>query len=158
MHVKGFNPPSEEEIEYFGLYYACQRSSGEFSLYENGEFAARGRVGLSPLYWNRELGLFSFKPGTNLEEFPAGHLYNFENDRIVCWDPIYFDKPMKTLPCAVRDVRILLSKAINSYKYDAFIMSSGCGSRMISDYLENVPAYTNGTKYIYDTENKYVDF
>jgi hypothetical protein len=159
MQVKGFEAPSEEDIAEFGLYYACQRSNGEFSLYDDGAFAARGRIGLSPLYWNREFGIFSFKPGKDLDEFPPGYLYNVEYDRLICWESVYFDKPMNTLPCAVRDVRLLLNKAVNRYRYDAFIVSSGCGSRTISEFIYNdaIPTYTVGTRHCYDIENSYGD-
>lgn len=156
MQVHGFDAPSEEDVSEFGLYHACQRSRGEFSLYEDdGLFAARGRVGLSPLYWNRESGIFSFIPGKNLEEFPPGYLYNLECDRLVCWEELYFDKPMKTLSCAVDDVKLLLMKATNRYQYDAFLMSSGCGSRMIELFLESydIPRITVGTKYSHDVQN-----
>lgn len=153
MQCKG-QEPTENDVSYFGLYHAVQSTTSEFSLYKDGEYAARGRVGTSPLYWNRGLGLFSFKPGPELVEFPPGHLYNFAQDRLICWDPMYFDRPAKTLKCASVDVRMLLNIAVNKHHADAFLMSFGRGSRIIDEYINpTIPAYTVGFENSIDVEN-----
>lgn len=153
MQCKG-NAPTEGDVKYFGLFYAVQRTSDEFSMFKDGEYAARGRVGMSPLYWNRGLGLFSFKPGNDLVEFPAGYLYNFAQDRLVCWDPMYFDKPSKTLKCASVDVRILLNIAVNKHHSDGFLCSAGRGSRIIEEFInKDIPSYTVGFDSCIDVSN-----
>lgn len=155
MECKG-NAPTEKDVTYFGLYHAVQMTESEFSLYKNGEYAARGRIGTSPLYWNRGLGIFSFKPDSDLIEFPAGHLYNFAQDRLVCWDPMYFDRPVKTLKCASVDIRILVNIAINKYQADGFLCSAGRGSRFIEEFINNdIPSYTVGFDNSIDVENTF---
>lgn len=154
MQSKGEDAPTESDIREFGLYYACQKSHGNFSLFKDGEYAAKGRVGTSPLYWNRELGIFSFVPGKDLDEFPAGHLYKFLYDHLVCWDPLYFDNPCPTLSTAAFDVQTLIMSSINKYKADAFIMSSGCGSNVIDKFIDpSVTSYTIGTFDSFDVKN-----
>ena len=138
MHTHGEDCPTEEDIEEFGLYYACQRTKGNFSLFIDGECAARGRVGTSPLYWNRDLGLFSFKPGTDLEPFPRGHLYKFLTDRLVCWDPVYYDAPLHTLKSAPQDINLLLMKSVFAFEADAYISFSKNG---ILERYVNVPLF-----------------
>ena len=154
MQCKGEDCPTENEIDEFGLYYACQRKHGNFSLFKDGEYAAKGRVGTSPLYWNRGLGLFSFVPGNELVEFPHGHLYNFGYDRLVCWDPMYFDKPCKKMTNASEEVGQMLSYITQKYDADAFIMSSGCGSRIVDKFLNPyITSYTVGTLNSFDVLN-----
>lgn len=154
MQCKGEDIPTEQDIEEFGLYYACQKTKGNFSLFKNGEYAARGRVGTSPLYWNRELGLFSFSPGRDLDEFPPGYLYNFGYDQLVCWDPLYFDKPCPTASNASYEVKEIIENCVNKYPVDAFIMSSGCGSRIIEKFLNSrVVSYTVGSFDSFDVKN-----
>jgi asparagine synthetase B (glutamine-hydrolysing) len=171
----GEDSPSQEDIENFGLYNSCQRTHGNFALYdqENG-YAARGRVGTSPLYWNKSTRTFSFrKTGDIQEEFPEGHLYDTRYDRLVCWDDLYFDKPLETRPDAVYKIEILIENAINFLipKTDAFLKSSGCGSRIISAYMNSdKPSYTvafdvhafdvplqedNGTTLYFDNSSTY---
>lgn len=145
MQRKGEDCPTENDIDEFGLYYACQRTYGNFSLYKNDEYAARGRIGTSPLYWDRKTQTFSFKPCENYEEFPSGNLYNCKNDRLVCWDPMYFDKPCKTLKNAHSEISLILKVVIAKNKFDGFLCSAGCGSRLVSSFLKNdVPSYTVG--------------
>lgn len=142
----GDDAPNEYDIEYFGIQYACQKTRGNFALYKPGDYAARGRVGTSPLYWNPTTKVFSFVPHKDLEEFPAGHLYNFEHNRVVCWDSMYFDKPMSfTSPDAVTAIELLIKSAIRFLepKVDGVLMSAGCGSRIIDIHLkEGFPSYT----------------
>lgn len=138
MQSRGEDCPTKNDIDEFGLYYACQRTKGNFSLFINGECAARGRVGTSPLYWNRPLGLFSFNPGIDLEHFPPGHLYDSLSDRLVCWDPLYYDAPMSTLKCASNDIDILLINAVKSFRADAYI--SFYKSGILEKYID-VPLF-----------------
>lgn len=120
MNSWGEDCPTSSDIIEFGLMYACQRTNGNFALYYPGRFAARGRSGTSPLYWNRDTGEFSFKKNTNnLYEFPRGHLYNVEQDRLVCWDSLYYDRPMDTVGNAFNQLVKLLDQAIDRFEYDA---------------------------------------
>lgn len=159
MKFIGDNPPNEDDINYFGLQYACQSTRGNFALYKEGAYAARGRVGTSPLYWNREKKLFSFFPHVEFEDFPPGHLYNFEYDRIVCWDSMYFDKPLSTNNDVITKVELLFKSAVRFLepKVDGFLLSAGCGSRMIDLYLnQEIPSYTvsySSSEISYDVEN-----
>lgn len=146
MKFIGDDAPNEYDIDYFGLQFACQRTRGNFALYKKGDYAARGRVGTSPLYWNPKTKVFSFVPHEDLKEFPAGHLYNFEQDRLVCWDSMYFDKPMSfTSKDAITNVELLIKSAIRFLepKVDGILMSAGCGSRIIDMYIrQDIPSYT----------------
>lgn len=146
MKFIGDDAPNEYDINYYGIQYACQKTRGNFALYKQGEYAARGRVGTSPLYWNQKTKVFSFVPQKGLDEFPPGHLYNFEQDRIVCWDSMYFDKPLPfTSPDAITSVELLIKSAIRFLepKIDGFLISAGCGSRIIDMHIhEKYPSYT----------------
>jgi asparagine synthetase B (glutamine-hydrolysing) len=155
---KGEDAPTEDDIEYFGLYEACVRSIGNFSLFKDGDYAAKGRTGTSPLYWNRDDQIFSFVPGDGLVDFPDGHMYNMKHDRLVCWDPLYFDKPLDTHHDSIIRISKLLRDAVNKceIKSDAFIMSAGCGSRLIDQFLDEdkyayTVAFSPGT--CFDVEN-----
>lgn len=142
---KGENPPSEDDIEHFGLYDACKTTWGEFALFKESKYAARGRIGMTPLYWKRDDLIFSFTD-SSLEEFPAGHLYNVEQDRLVCWDPVYFDKPIRSsVTESVARVNSLLKDAIEKRipKIDAFLLSAGAGSRLVDMYVpDDIHSYT----------------
>jgi hypothetical protein len=155
---KGEDAPSEVEIDTFGLYESCLNTSGNFSLFKDGEYAAKGRVGTSPLYWNREECIFSFVPGDRLDDFPDGSLYNVKQDRLVCWDNVYFDKPMNTHTDSVYRISKLLRDAVKKceLKSDAFIMSAGCGSRLVNQFIDEdkwayTVAFSPGT--CFDVEN-----
>ena len=146
MESIGEDSPSYEDIQYFGLFYSCQKTNGNFALYEkNGNFAARGRVGTSPLFWDRLKRSFSFVPDEFLEEFPPGYLY--DGKRLVCWDPLYYDKPMHT---DYDEADFVIQKTLSTivselqHKVDAVIFSSNDGSLMMSKYImrENLPAFT----------------
>lgn len=166
----GEDSPNEYDIEYYGIQYACQKTRGNFALYKQGDYAARGRVGTSPLYWNPKTKVFSFVPHKDLEEFPAGHLYNSEHDRIVCWDSMYFDKPMSfTSPDAVKNIELLIKSAVRFLepKVDGVLVSAGCGSRIVDMYVrQDLPSYTvaysPGTSFdveeIYDQNRSIVYF
>lgn len=144
----GEDAPTEEDIDYFGLYSACKNTRGEFALFKDGKYAARGRIGMSPLYWNREELIFSFtQTSPDLEEFPEGHLYNAEQDRLVCWDPVYYDKPMTVkVDEAVSRIRAILKDSIEFRldQCDAFLLSAGAGSRLIDTFLpdDSIHSYT----------------
>jgi asparagine synthetase B (glutamine-hydrolysing) len=155
---KGEDAPTEDDIEYFGLYEACVRSTGNFSLFKDGDYAAKGRTGTSPLYWNRDDQIFSFVPVGELVDFPDGHLYNMKQDRLVCWDPLYFDKPLDTHHDSIIRISKLLRDAVKKceIKSDAFIMSAGCGSRLIDQFYDEdkwsyTVAFSPGT--CFDVEN-----
>ena len=142
---KGEDAPSEIDIDYFGLYESCRSTTGNFALFKDGEYAAKGRVGTSPLYWNREECIFSFVPCDTLDDFPDGHLYNVKQDRLVCWDPLYFDNPLNTHHDSTNRIIRLLKDAVKrcEVKSDGFIMSAGCGSRLIDTFIdEDMHAYT----------------
>lgn len=141
MERRGEDPPTVDDIEYFGLYEACKRSRGEFAIYDkDGCFAARGRFGVNPLYWNRDSIVFSFERiDQTFEEFPEGHLYDVNHDRLICWDPVYFDKPLNSnIDESVIAIRKLLKEAVDFrvYKCDAFLHSGGHGSTLIDLFLE----------------------
>ncbi len=133
----GEDPPSYDEIDQFGLYHACQQTSGNFALYSGGEYAARGRVGTSPLYWNGS-DTFSFymSPSTPIE-FPVGHLYDLKRNRLVCWDSMYFDKPLDRND--VTRLRTLLRRAVErlDLKTDAFVLGPDYGSSLIDRYVSS---------------------
>lgn len=141
MESRGEDPPSLDDVQYFGLYEACKRTRGEFAIYDKDKcFAARGRFGMNPLYWNRDRIVFSFEKVDNtFEEFPEGHLYDVNHDRLVCWDPVYFDKPLNSnIDESVIAVRKLLNDAIDFrvHRCDAFLVSDGYGSIVIDSFLE----------------------
>lgn len=141
MERRGEDPPTDEDIDYFGFYQACKNTRGEFAMFRrDGGFAARGRTGTTPLFWNHKKRLFSFWPGEDLKEFPEGCLYNAEYDRLVCWEPMYFDKPLGvSVDEAVKRLRILLKDAIEFRidKCDAFLFShNDDGSILIDSFLE----------------------
>lgn len=146
MNTRGEDSPTVDDIEYFGLYDACKNTRGNFAVFKNGEYAAKGRTGSSPLYWNRTNCVFSFSPDDDLEEFPDGHLYNVKCDRLVCWESMYFDKPLKTRTNdAIVKITGLLGDAVRfrASKTDALLLSAGCGSRLIDKFLEgDEPSYT----------------
>lgn len=155
---KGEDAPTEYDIDTAGLYESCLTTSGNFSLFKDGEYAAKGRVGTSPLYWNREECIFSFVPGDRLDDFPDGHLYNVKQNRLVCWDPVYFDKPLNTYHDSVQRISKLLRDAVKKCdrKSDAFIMSAGCGSRLVDQFYDEdkwsyTVAFSPGT--CFDVEN-----
>lgn len=147
--AKGEDPPSESNIDDFGLYTACQMTRGSFALYEPGKFAAKSRVGGTPLFWNPNTCKFSFSnddDDESLVEFPSGYIYDFERDRLVCWDSMYYDKPIPgDFYKSVSTIRRLIEEAIEFRlpKCDAFLMSSGCGSRIVENYIDpEMWAYT----------------
>lgn len=145
MNTIGDDIPTEEDINYYGLQYTCQKTIGNFALYKQGDYAARGRIGTSPLYWNPKTKIFSFFPHDNFEDFPPGHIYNFKTDRLVCWDSMYFDKPLRTSPDVFTKTELLLKSAIKMLepKVDGFLLSAGCGSRIIDLHIdEDIPSYT----------------
>ena len=157
----GEDAPTEDDIDYYGLYQTCKNTTGEFALYKEGKYAARGRIGVSPLYWNKDDLIFSFTD-TTLEEFPPGHLYNVEQERLVCWDPVYFDKPMNLkIDEAVSTIRLLLKDAIDSrvHEIDAFLLSAGAGARLIDRHIPDdiihsyTIAFSPGT--CFDVQNIY---
>lgn len=134
-------------IGEFGVVSACDETVGNFALIKPGEFAARGRFGTSPLYWNREKKTFSFRPRKDLVEFPTGCVYFFEHDRIVCWDDPWFEKPLSTTHDAVDVIRDKIQRAVYRFieKTDAFLYSSGCGSRLVNQLVPtDMMAYTIG--------------
>lgn len=144
MEYIGEDSPNYDDIQYFGLFYSCQKTNGNFALYEkNGEFAARGRIGTSPLFWDG-FKKFSFTYEESLKEFPPGHLY--DGNRLVCWDPLYYDKPLKTnFEEADYVIQKKLSNVVNELqnKVDAIIFSSTDGSLMMSKYItEDLHAFT----------------
>jgi asparagine synthetase B (glutamine-hydrolysing) len=150
MERRGEDPPTDEDIDYFGLYQACKNTRGDFAIFSrDGSLAARGRTGTTPLYWNHNKRLFSFWPNDEegFEEFPEGYLYNAKHDRVVCWDPMYYDKPLGvTIDEAVASIEGLLKEAIQFRidKCDAFLLSSNDGSILIDSFLEpgTIDAYT----------------
>jgi asparagine synthetase B (glutamine-hydrolysing) len=147
MERLGEDPPTDEDIAYFGFYQACKNTRGDFAIFrKDGSLAARGRTGTTPLYWNREKRVFSFEDEL-LEEFPEGHLYNADQDRLVCWDPMYFDKP---LGVSVEDAVVTLKKLIKDAikfridKCDAFLLSTKYGSMLVDSFIapQTIHAYT----------------
>jgi len=150
MERRGEDPPTDDDIAYFGFYQACKNTRGDFAIFSrDGSLAARGRTGTTPLYWNHKKRLFSFWPNDeeSLEEFPDGYLYNAEMDRLVCWDPMYYDKPLGvTIDEAVTSIKILLKDAIQFRidKCDAFLLSTDDGSILIDSFLEpgTIDTYT----------------
>lgn len=145
--VIGEDPPTSEDIDVYGLYHACQMTSGNFALYASDlSMAARGRVGTSPMYWDGEGLSFSFfiTDKTPLE-FPVGHLFDRKQNRLVCWDSMYFDKPLATGTDVVRRLKTLIKNAVEKLdsKTDAFIFTRDYGSMIINKYIdENKWAYT----------------
>ncbi len=158
MQSIGEDPPTEDDIEIFGLYYSCQKTLGNFAIVKDGEFAAKGRIGTSPLYWKRGTQEFSFEPLDGYVDFPDGHLYNMKQDRLVCWDPVYYDKPLPTSQSAVKDIKYLIQKIVQRHECDGFVMSAGCGSRIINDYIStDVPAFTIGYTHGYSIDVEEVE-
>lgn len=146
LFAKGEDPPSESEIDYYGLLYACQRKTGEFALYSvRYGYAARGRMGTSPLYWNRHKLEFSFEPKPGTRSFPPGYLYNFQEDRLVCWDHMYYDKPLRASDDAVEHMNKILTEIVGELenKIDAILFSPTEGSILATKYVEgNFQVYT----------------
>lgn len=150
MERRGEDPPTDEDIDYFGFYQACKNTRGEFAIFRSdGGLAARGRTGSTPLFWNHKKRLFSFRPTPyeGLTEFPEGCLYNAKYDRLVCWEPMYFDKPLGvSVDEAVTRLRILIKDAIEFRidKCDAFLLSTNKGSILIDSFLEpgTIDTYT----------------
>lgn len=142
LFSKGEDPPSQEDIEYYGLLNACQRTNGEFAIYSD-TFAARGRIGTSPLYWNLDtLRNFSFVPSEfSPDEFPPGHLYDFYSDRLVCWDHMYYDKPHS---CKENRVHSLLKKIVSELevKVDAILFGPEDTDMILNYGCENIPVLT----------------
>lgn len=162
MNTIGEDCPTLDDIDYYGLFYACQRTNGNFALYdETKKLAARGRIGTSTLYWNGKDGDFSFRSFTDAYEFPTGHLY--DGKRLVCWDPLYYDKPMSTPVNEAREtIQKLLKKIIHEleYKVDAVLFSASDGSVLISEYLKNdddLQHYTHVTTVDEDEENTFTN-
>lgn len=158
---KGEDPPSQEDIEYYGLLNACQRTNGEFAVYSDS-FAARGRIGTSPLYWNvYTLSDFSFEPSEDSpDEFPPGHLYDFASDRLVCWDHMYYDKPHS---CKENRVPKLLTKIVGELepKVDAILFGPDDkeGAVLMLDYCSTYLPVVNECDPEYLKENtKYRKF
>ncbi len=130
--------PTKDDIDYYGLLYACQRTRQEFALYaDDGSFAAKGRMGSCPLYWNpATFADFSFMPREGLVTFPDGYLYTKKYGRLVCWDPVYYDKPMDTAtrPDVLYKIQRLIDEAIDyiTPHCDAILlMNQNPGSLMI---------------------------
>jgi asparagine synthetase B (glutamine-hydrolysing) len=147
MNSIGFEDPNSDEV---GIVSACYDTMGTFALYKAGEYAARSRFGMSPLYWNPKTKKFSFRPSKGLEEFPPGHVYIFECDRLVCFDDPWFEKPLKTMADSLLIIRSKFNLALNRFigKTDGFFRSGGCGSRLVERYLpDNIPSYTVGHVY-----------
>jgi hypothetical protein len=147
MEYIGEDPPLQEDIDYYGLLYACQRTHGDFALYSlRYGYAARGRTGTSPLYWNRNALKFSFYPNDgSMRDFPPGHLYIFSEDRLVCWDHMYYDKPLSG--GSEQKTHEILSEIVKGLepKIDAILFSATAGSIVASSFLKgNFPAYTAG--------------
>lgn len=146
LFAKGEDPPSENDIEYYGLLYACQQKTGEFALYSaRYGYAARGRMGTSPLYWNRRTLEFSFERKPGMRSFPPGYLYNFQEDRLVCWDNMYYDKPLRSTKNTIDQIDKLLTEIVSDLepKIDAILFSPSEGSILATMYIEkNVHAYT----------------
>ncbi len=140
MNKRGDDPPTDDNIEDFGLYTACQMTRGNFALYKPKEYAARGRVGMSPLYWNPETLVFSHKPERELIDFPPGYLFDVARNRLVCWENMYYDKPLSTpVDTAVKNIRSLIKDAIQFREdiCDAFLLSAGCGSTLVNKYIDS---------------------
>lgn len=148
MNTIGEDCPTLDDIDYFGLLYACQRTNGNFALYdETNKIAARGRIGTSTLYWDGKGGEFSFSKGKY--EFPPGHLY--DGKRLVCWDPLYYDKPMSNpVNEARKKFQKLLKQIVHEleYKVDAVLFSTSDGSIMMSEHFKNedLQYYTHVTR------------
>ncbi len=143
MNTWGEDAPSIEDIEEFGLMYACQRTIGNFAIFKTGEFAARGRAGTSPLYWNRNSLKFSFTNNEeDLYEFPKGHLYNVEQDRLVCWDPLYYDKPMYSTYDAYSKIVTLIEKAVNRFHFDVFLYEDTVGCDIVNKFIDKESVIT----------------
>lgn len=146
LYSLGEDPPSKDDIDYFGLLYSCQNTYGDFALYESDEcYAARGRLGTSPLYWNpKTKSDFSFFQSEGLVDFPPGHLY--DGKRLVCWDHMYYDKPIKTQYDAAKRIDRLLRVIIRELesKVDAFLFYPTTSSMLVMRYIErdDVHAYT----------------
>lgn len=145
---RGEDPPTEDDIDYFGLYDSCLETRGNFAVFKDGEYAAKGRVGTTPLYWNRDERIFSFVPMESLVEFPDACLYNVKQNRLVCWDPMYYDKPM---PSKINDAVHRLTRLLNDAvefrleKCDALLLSKGSGARLVDKFIsdeEEFPSYT----------------
>jgi asparagine synthetase B (glutamine-hydrolysing) len=147
MNSIGEDVPSVDTIEEFGVVSACYETNGNFALIKPGEYAARGRFGTTPLYWNRVHKIFSFRPRKGLDEFPSGCAYFFDHDRIVCWDDPWFEKPLNTSHDATDVIRMHVKRAVDRFigKTDAFLYSSGCGSRLVNQFVpEEMMSYTIG--------------
>jgi hypothetical protein len=145
MNSIGEDVPVQETIEQYGIVSACAETTGNFALYKDGDFAARGRLGTSPLYWNKETREFSFRPRKNFEEFPTGCVYIYEYDRIVVWDEVFFEKPLRTNVDAVAIIRQKIEDAVDRFidNTDGFLFSAGCGSRLVNEFVPNdMMAYT----------------
>lgn len=135
----GDDAPSADDIERFGLYHSCQLTEGSFALFGTN-FAARGRVGTSPLYWDGGTGEFFsfFRTAKTPTEFPVGHLFDKNQNRLVCWDSMYFDKPLDTQEDAVNRLRRLVKDSVNRLdgKTDAFLFTRDYGSMIVNMYAD----------------------
>jgi hypothetical protein len=147
MNSIGEDVPNQETIDDYGIVSACMETNGNFALYKPGEFAARGRYGASPLYWNRSSKKFSFRPSKNLIEFPVGCAYIYEFDRIVCWDDPFYEKPLKTSPWSTNLIREKIERAVSRFigKTDGFLYSCGGGAQLANMFVPpDMTAYTVG--------------
>lgn len=137
----GDDCPTRDDIDYYGLYYACQRTNGNFALFDSTEkIAARGRFELSPLFWSSTHGVFSFvRTDECPDEFPTGHLYNGE--KLVCWDAVYFDKPCNNyVPIVLRNTLVRCIQELDT-KVDAMLFNTDDGSMLVSKF-SNKHAYS----------------
>jgi hypothetical protein len=145
MNSIGEDVPKQETINEYGIIAACSETTGNFALYKEGDYAARGRMGTSPLYWNQKTLEFSFKPKKGLDEFPSGTAYIYEYDRLVVWDEVFFEKPLKTSWDVVCTLNQKIKDAVDRFIHvtDGFLFSGGCGSRLINKFVpEDMFAYT----------------
>jgi asparagine synthetase B (glutamine-hydrolysing) len=147
MNSIGEDVPCQEKINEDGIVSACNETSGNFALIKPGEYAARGRFGTSPLYWDPLKKTFSFRPRKGLVDFPPGCVYFFEYDRMVCWDDPWFEKPSGTTCDAEGIISLKIKVAVNRFieKTGAFLYSAGCGSRLVNQFVpEDMISYTIG--------------
>ena len=93
--------------------------------------------------------MFSFEQDDDcsLEEFPEGYMYNAEKKKLVCWEPMYFDKPFGvSVDDAVNFLTILIKDAIQFRidKCDAFLLSVDDGSVLVDSFVDSdsIESYT----------------
>jgi hypothetical protein len=145
----GDDCPSPDDIDYYGFYYACQRTNGNFALFDNDKkIAARGRFEICPLFWSSLNKVFSFVSTEECpEEFPTGHLYNGE--KLVCWDAVYFDKPCSNYaPIVLMKTFVKCIQELDT-KVDAMLFHTDDGSMLVSKF---------STKHAYSALNTRSDY